>query len=410
MGLHLRQYAQDPHETLNEKWRTEMSDNLTTEELVALIERVFRPKKEDKGIAILVDLPDQKVADNPGWRARRELAFEWYKNLRRANDRLSLPVNLILVRNAHRNNAQLPSSAWYYQEEVLPDKAEDLDPNQATDFAALFVDNRIWIAPTEFSATAPLKLAARETGIRAATMPGFKTSMIPALRLDYGQINQRVHIMTQLLNQAQQASLVFRVDGKQDYSLTLDLRHRQAHSSGGLFPNAGVAGNLPSGESYIVPYEGEHDSQPSLSNGQLPVQFGEEVVVYTIEKNRAIKVSGENGPALSEEQLRLQQEPAYGNIAELGLGVLSDFGLKPTGETLLDEKLALHIAFGRSDHFGGQVGPGDFSSADAVVHIDRVYLKEIQPRIVVHSAVLTNEDNSRIEIMHDGRYTIDFNA
>ena len=55
---------------------------------------------------------------------------------------------------------------------------------------------------------------------------------------------------------------------------------------------------------------------------------------------------------------------------ELGLGVLAAFGVKPIGKVLLDEKLGLHIAFGRSEHFGGRVGPGNFSSPDAVIHID----------------------------------------
>ena len=63
--------------------------------------------------------------------------------------------------------------------------------------------------------------------------------------------------------------------------------------------------------------------------------------------------------------------------------MLGDFGLKPTGSILLDEKLGLHIAFGRSDHFGGSVGPGDFSGPEAVIHLDQVYIPETQPRVEV---------------------------
>jgi phosphoribosylaminoimidazole-succinocarboxamide synthase len=33
------------------------------------------------------------------------------------------------------------------------------------------------------------------------------------------------------------------------------------------------------------------------------------------------------------------------------------------------EKLGLHIAFGRSDHFGGQVGAAKFSKPEEVVHV-----------------------------------------
>jgi leucyl aminopeptidase (aminopeptidase T) len=95
-------------------------------------------------------------------------------------------------------------------------------------------------------------------------------------------------------------------------------------------------------------------------------------------------------------------------MAELGLGVLSDFGLQPTGEILLDEKLALHIAFGRSDHFGGQVGAAQFTKPEAVVHIDRVYLPGIQPRIQVKTVDLIMDDGSTLELMRDGQYVIDF--
>ena len=101
-------------------------------------------------------------------------------------------------------------------------------------------------------------------------------------------------------------------------------------------------------------------------------------------------------------------EPDCSLLAELGLGVLSDFGLLPTGEILLDEKLGLHIAFGRSDHFGGSTGPSDFTSPDQVVHIDRVFLPEIQPRVHVASVDLVDADGNVRPLMRDHKYVIDF--
>ena len=96
-------------------------------------------------------------------------------------------------------------------------------------------------------------------------------------------------------------------------------------------------------------------------------------------------------------------EPAYANLAELGLGVLGDFGLEPTGSILLDEKLGLHIAFGRSDHFGGIVGPADFSSAEAVIHLDRVYIPGTQPDVKVDEVRLEGPQGSRI-LIRDGEF------
>ena len=76
---------------------------------------------------------------------------------------------------------------------------------------------------------------------------------------------------------AEAARVILRTPADQ-HELILDLRYRSAHASGGLFPQNGVAGNLPSGETYIVPYEGERTGEPSLSGGELPVQIGDERV------------------------------------------------------------------------------------------------------------------------------------
>ncbi len=336
------------------------------------------------------------------------MALAWYCELEPLADRLGFPVRLVLYRNAHRNNADLPGGAWIWEQRALPDTADELDAVQQVPFSEILSRHSILIAPTQFSATAPLKLQAKQHGYRAATMPGFQASMIPALKLDYVEINRRVAWLKELLDKSDEARLRFRC-GTRTYNLWMDLRYRTAHASGGLFPQRGVAGNLPSGETYIVPYEGEVAGEPSRTRGELPVEFPHGLVVYQIEGNRAVSVQGES-PAAALEADCLTREPAYGNIAELGLGVLSDFGLVPTGEILLDEKLGLHIAFGRSDHFGGQVGAAQFSSPDAVVHIDRVYIPETQPRVTVVFLVLRTADGLELPLMKDGVYCVDFGS
>ncbi|MBN2496230.1 MAG: hypothetical protein JXR96_16675 [Deltaproteobacteria bacterium] len=379
------------------------------EELAALIERVFRPRPDERAMGVMIDLPDARVGDEPAWRARREMAAGWVAALAPFERELGLEVHLLLYRNAHMNNADLPPAAWLHPGGPLPARAEDLDPAAAIPFAEIFAAHPILMAPTHFSATAPLKLAAREQAIRAATMPGFSPAMVPALRLDYGVIHARCDHLKALLDRAEAAEIRFLSDAERRCELTLDLRHRSATASGGLFPEPGKAGNLPSGETYIVPYEGEREGDPSRSAGELPVQFGDELVFYRVEQNKAIEARGEGGAA-REEAARLVAEPAYGNLAELGLGVLADFGIEPSGEILLDEKLGLHIAFGRSDHFGGQVGAAQFSSPDAVVHIDRVYIPRIQPRVAVERADLVMGGGERLALMRDNVYAIDFPA
>ena len=360
------------------------------------------------------------------------MALGWFERLRGARDGLGLDVALFWFPASGGNNADLPERAWRASAGgAAPGSIDDLNPADSVPMAEVFAGFDLFLAPTEFSATAPLKVAAREHGFRAATMPGFSRAMVPALRLDYVEVDRRCRVLKGLLDRAERAELGFRVAGPAaDESpgpdgarcqLTLDLRHRQAHASGGLLREPGTAGNLPSGETYIVPYEGEVEGEPSRSAGRLPVQLPDvdsdreadgvpapgEVVIYRIEGNRAVGVE-EGGPTARREAERLAREPAYGNLAELGLGILADFRLEPIGSVLLDEKLGLHIAFGRSDHFGGIVGPGDFSSPSEVVHIDRVYLPALQPAVAVERVDLVMDDGATVELMRGGRYRVDF--
>ncbi len=377
-----------------------MSEILSAQELRLLIERVFAPTAADTGLAIIVDLPDERLADNSEWSERRTLAAGWYRALLGEKEALGLErLTLAWYRNAGGNNADLPAACVPGDGLTIWNNADDLagDP---VPFSELFATHSMVLAPTELSATAPLKVATRAGGFRAATMPGFLPAMIPALRLDYGEINRRVNLLKEWLDPATAAHFTFET-GEATHHLVLDLRHHTGHASGGLFPTNGVAGNLPSGEAYIVPYEGHIDGDPSGSQGTLPVQIQDEVVVYAIEGNKAVNVLTD-GPQSGIEAAHIAAEPAYANLAELGLGVLGDFGLKPTGSILLDEKLGLHIAFGRSDHFGGTVGPDDFSSPDAVIHLDRVYIPETQPLVQVREVRLVTPAQADRVIIVDG--------
>ena len=377
---------------------------LSKNELLSLIERVFDPGPEEQNIAILVDLPEEIESDNPRWQERRHIAWNWYKNLQEAQKEGGpFKPSFYLYRAVMAGNGDLPPVMWPWSANNLPLSAAALAGAPEDSLSEIFSHNSLIMAPTEYSATAPLKLAAPRYGFKAATLPGFSEDMIPALRLDYQEVAKKVRSLSNWLTKAIGAKISFKVEGRDEpLALYLDLRHRTAHSSTGLITEKGQAGNVPSGESYIVPYEGEVEGEPSKTRGTLPVQFGTDVLFYHIEQNRAIGVTG-CGPVARQESTRLREEPAYGNLAELGLGVLGGFGLKPIGAILLDEKLGLHIAFGRSDHFGGQVGARQFNDPKKMVHIDRVYVKEMQPAITVAKAILELIDGE-VELMTDGEY------
>jgi hypothetical protein len=377
-------------------------DNLTFDQLAALLDSVFALQEREGWLAILVDLPDARVPDHEAWVDRRRIAREWFELLQ--DHAPGLPFSAIAFceyPNVGSNNNDLPDAVT-----VAAGTGELAPPPEGRTLptAELLASATVVLALAEFSATAPLKNLARQHGFRGASMPGFLRSMIPVLALDFEKVNDRVVEFKERMDRADGIDVELEADGR-SYASHFDLRFRTGHASGGLMRAAGMVGNLPSGEAYVVPYEGEREGEPSATAGELPVQFGDEIVVYRLEHNRAVAVLGD-GPRAREERRRLADEPAYGNMAEVGIGVLGEWGIHAVGSTLLDEKLGLHIAFGRSDHFGGATGPASFRDRRNVVHIDRVYVESVQPLVRVVEVSFTYPDRSREVILRDGRFVV----
>jgi hypothetical protein len=384
--------------------------NLNAIELTRLVMSVFPSLGDERHLAILVDIPGSEKDDTGAWVERRNIAFQWFAMLQEKKSDLGSieKIRCIAYPDVGSNNADLPEFGYELKDMLPPSGADFSDFGKKISFSDLFSQCQLLLAPTQYSTTAPLKNAARIYDFRAATMPGFSPQMIPALRIDYNEVFRRVEILKEKLDAAVRADTVFTVDGRDVFKVSFDLKHRKAHMSSGRFPDRGTAGNVPSGETYIVPYEGEAGEE-SATEGLLPVQIGSEVVLFEIAGNRAQKVDGYSGkpsPVLEEERGHLSREPAYGNMAELGFGVLADFGIQPIGEILLDEKLGFHIAFGRSDHFGGAVGPEDFSSPAEVIHLDQVYIPALQPRVAVTEVSLEYPEKERETIIADNVYRI----
>lgn len=142
-----------------------MADSLTSGELRQLIQRVFRPGPDDRGLAILVDLPDDRLPDNADWRLRRELAQAWAGALATERGGLGLDrITLAWYPNVGSNNADLPPACVLGAPGFAPQHAADLSGRQALPFAALLATHSLVLAPTELSTTAPLKVAARGAG------------------------------------------------------------------------------------------------------------------------------------------------------------------------------------------------------------------------------------------------------
>ncbi len=375
-------------------------------DLNKLFSQVFGYDARESGhrFGFLTDVPNTSEQDTPDWRARRELVAECAQKLSEQGRHACI---VYAYASVGRSNADLirPVSPIALGD-AIPATAADLEayPSQGSPVAEVYARAEFWIALTQHSATAPLKLAAARYGFRAATMPGFTLSMLPALSVDLEAVDARVSKLARLLTASHAATLTFDAFGAA-YTLRLDLRHRMGFASSGRFLTNGQAGNLPSGEAYIVPYEGECAGVLSRTSGIMPIECGGELALCEVAENRIVCVEG-SGTWVDGLRASIAGDPARANIAELGLGVLGEFGIEAVGHVLLDEKLAVHIALGRSEHLGGVTSPADFLSPSNVCHIDYVYHHKLMPHVRIARGVLETDDNAFVFVEND-KYRFD---
>ncbi|NKB23310.1 MAG: hypothetical protein GKR87_02760 [Kiritimatiellae bacterium] len=351
--------------------------------LKKLLREVFVPAQGEK-VLIMVDLPHGDLNDDRDWRERRTMAEEW----RDAFQTLGVDVYPLLIYFATGlNNADLPENGTMNGEQVF--------------IADMLSTSHIAIALTEFSATAPLShYLKRVDHLRVASMPGvLKRMEQSALCVDVQEMAHKTHLLADLLTKAVSAEVTFSTG----HVMMFDLRYRRGFADDGLcisdqeFPLI----NLPSGEAFIVPYEGEKEGEPSLSRGIIPIQQKDERILYHVEQNQIKAIEGE-GTQAHVQRNYFDGDPARRNIAELGLGC-NDKAII-TGNVLEDEKAGFHWAYGRSEHLGGTVGPEAFTRADLVVHQDIVYAPGSP--IEALKIILRFLDGGEKCIFWDGEYRI----
>ncbi len=146
--------------------------------------------------------------------------------------------------------------------------------------------------------------------------------------------------------------------------------------------------------------EGERPSEPSGTEGRIPIKNGDELVVLAISRNQIQAVEGD-GPEAARLRDVFAVDPARRNIAEVAFGCNEK--AQVTGVVLEDEKAGFHWAFGRSDHLGGTVGPDAFVSRETVVHQDIVYAAG-NPIQVAEAVVVAGGRGTTV--LRDGTYVI----
>ena len=351
--------------------------------LQKLLRDVFDPAPGES-VLVMTDLPRDGVPDDPDWIDRRAMAAEWRDAFAALG---AAPLPLLEFPASSGNNADLPEMG-----------VQSGRPTRITDALAAAT---LVLAMTRHSATAPLSAQVKaRSDLRVASMPGVLRRMErTALAADYHEVARRAHRLAERLDRAELADVEFDTG----HSCRFDLRFRNGHADDGVCTRDKKGFhliNLPSGEAFIVPYEGERIDEPSRTEGEIPVEWEGERALLTIRANRIEEIRG--GAYADRLRAHFDVDPARRNVAELGLGC--NEAAVVAGSVIEDEKAGFHWAYGRSEHLGGVTGPDAFRDPGHVVHHDIVYARGCP--IGIRALTLAHPDGGRETILRDNAYTL----
>ncbi|MFZ0546864.1 MAG: hypothetical protein WAM60_15565 [Candidatus Promineifilaceae bacterium] len=323
---------------------------------------VFAPQSGDI-VTIMYDVPHGRIQDTHEWQERRQMAEEWQQEIAQFAARYNIQINPIVTYDATGvHNSDLPEHG---RSQERPIRLEEIGRNTT-----------ILISMPQFSATAPLIGFTRKfANLRVASLPTVAKAMQEtSLAADYNKIAQVCAQLAPLFNRADGVEVLFSTGDTCYFDIA---GHTAEQDNGQLPPGSLRPGtdnnhfrliNLPSGEVFILPNE----SPDSKTNGRIPVQYGSETTIFVVQHNQIVDVIG-NGRMAAKMRQTFNDEKALRNVAEVAIGCNDKAAV--TGNVLEDEKAGFHWAYGRSDQFGGTIGPKDFSAPNKVAHQDIVYAK-----------------------------------
>ena len=234
--------------------------------------------------------------------------------------------------------------------EILPRASNGAEP--PTEVAELMKMVDVVLCPTSKSLThTDSRRAASAAGARVATLPGVTEEiMIRCMNADYDAIAARTF---RLCDELEKTSVV-KVKAPSGTDVILPIKGRKAHASSGLFREKGLWGNLPTGESYLAPVEGESQGIVVVDGSMAQVGMVREPIRIVVKDGYATDITGGVEAKRLIELLEPHGKDAR-TVAEFGIGTNDKAIL--TGLILEDEKVmgTIHIAFGDNKSMGGSV-------------------------------------------------------
>lgn len=241
--------------------------------------------------------------------------------------------------------------------EFLPTSRDGEEPPTAV-AAAMREASAIAILTRHSLSHTRARMVATQVGARIASMPGVTVGIFArTIAIDYAHLERVGRKVASKLTNAE----VCRVTAPGGTELELSLRGREAICDDGDLRAHAAWGNLPAGEAFIAPLEGEPSGRIVFDGSLAGWGLLDEPLSVELERGRAVTTAG--GPAAEWLLETLDAGGENGRtIAELGIG--TNPGATITGVILEDEKAegTIHFAFGANTGFGG--------TNEASVHID----------------------------------------
>jgi aminopeptidase len=234
--------------------------------------------------------------------------------------------------------------------EMLPRATNGAEPPPQVAQLMTMVD--VVLCPTSKSLThTDASRAATAAGARVGTLPGVTEEiMVRCMNADYRRIADRTERLCALMTDAK----TIRVVAPAGTNITLPVEGRLPIASTGLFHKKGQFGNLPTGEAYLAPLEGQSNGMVVVDGSMAGVGVVTTPIRILVKDGQATEISG----GREAEQLVALLEP-HGrdgrNLAEFGIGTNDRAQL--SGVILEDEKVmgTIHIAFGDNKSMGGTI-------------------------------------------------------
>jgi leucyl aminopeptidase (aminopeptidase T) len=234
--------------------------------------------------------------------------------------------------------------------EMLPRATNGEEPPPLV--AEMMTRADVVLCPTSKSLThTDARRAASAAGARVGTLPGVTEDiMVRCMNADYHRIAERTH---RLCAQMERTSVI-RVQSPAGTDIVLPVAGRTAHASSGLFRERGQWGNLPTGEAYLAPLEGQSNGIVVVDGSMAGVGVTTEPIRIVVRDGYATEITGGREATRLSELLEVHGRDAR-NVAEFGIGTNDRAQL--TGVILEDEKVmgTIHIAFGDNKSMGGTV-------------------------------------------------------